>query len=111
MLRDGEGVSYVAGVDMSGWLGVAVRVADFTPPTVLSAPESFTVQAAEVASGFSELYGSGLSRHAEQLFALKFLREQVGFDDVVCCVVHYSDGDRLLCVHVNGDWGEADVSL
>lgn len=109
MLRDKEGVGYVSGVDVSKWVDVAVRVADFTPPTVLSAPESFTAQAAEVAAGFGELYGNGLSKHAEQLFALKFLRDQVGFDDVVCCVVKYSDGDRLLFVHVNGDWGELDV--
>jgi len=109
VLRDREGVSYVEGFDVSGWKDSAVRVADFTPPTVLSAPESFTAQAAEVASGFSELYGGGLSRHAEQLCALKFLRDQVGFDDSVYCRVKYSDGDRLLFVHVNGDWGECDV--
>jgi len=109
MLRDKENVGYVAGGDVSAWRDSAVRVADFTPPTVLSAPESFTAQAAEVASGFGELYGGGLSRHAEQLFALKFLRDQVGFDDAVFCVVKYSDGDRLLFVHVNGEWGEVNV--
>jgi hypothetical protein len=109
MLRDREGVSYVSGFDVSAWKHTAVRVADFTPPSVLSAPDSFTAQAAEVSAGFSELYGGPLSRHAEQLFALKFLREQVGFDDAVFCRVKYSDGDRLLFVHVNGEWGECDV--
>jgi hypothetical protein len=109
MLRDREGVSYGAGFDVSAWRDTAVRVADFAPPTVLSAPESFTGQAAEVSAGFGELYGGALSRHAEQLFALKFLRDQVGFDDAVFCRVKYSDGDRLLFVHVNGDWGECDV--
>jgi hypothetical protein len=109
VLRDREGVAYVAGGDVSGWREGAVRVADFAPPTVLSAPESFTAQAAEVSAGFGELYGGGLSRHAEQLFALKFLRDQVGFDDAVFCRVKYSDGDRLLFVHVNGEWGEVDV--
>jgi hypothetical protein len=77
-------------------------VADFEPQTVLAPPESFTGQAAEVSAGLGELYGSPLSRHAEQLLALKFLRDQVGFDDAVYCRVKYSDGDRLLFVHVMG---------
>jgi hypothetical protein len=102
MLRDKEGVSYVAGFDVSGWRGGAVRVADFEPVGVLVAPESFTAQAAEVSGGLGELYGCALSRHAEQLLALKFLRDQVGFDDAVYCRVKYSDGDRLLFVHVDG---------
>jgi hypothetical protein len=109
LLRDEYGAPVVESFGGSVSFDDAVQVDAFTPPGVFDAPEGFAAQMAEAESKINQHYGRELTHHAQQMLAVNYLGSQLGFDNAVWCVVHYTSGDKKLVLNGAGDWRETNV--
>ena len=78
----------------------AADLGEFTPPATLevagpSGNARVRQQEAEIPA---EHFGAPLSHHAQQATALKYVRDNRGFDSVCSLRVHYTEGDATLYV-------------
>jgi hypothetical protein len=108
-LRDEYGAPYSVQHGGSVAFDNAVQVDAFTPPNVFDAPEGFAAQMAEAENKINQHYGRELTHHAQQMLALNYLETQLGFDNAVWCVVHYTSGNKKLALNGAGDWSEDNV--
>lgn len=109
MLRDEYGAPVVESFGVGVSFDDAVQVDAFTPPGVFDAPEGFAAQMAEAESKINQHYGRELTHHAQQMLAVNYLGSQLGFDNAVWCVVHYTSGSKKLVLDGAGDWRETNV--
>ena len=105
MLFDDNGIPYTLGSFV--WDGSGVRCEDYTPPGRFDTPDSMYARSDEVQAGASQHYGNDLSHHAQQMLALKYLRDNAGFDPMVWCRVHFTNNLSIVALHtVYGVWSE-----
>jgi len=106
MLLDKNGVPYHTGELV--WSGEgAVQLADFAPSRVFETPDSIYLRQEEGKTGASLHYGNDLSHHAQQLLALKYLRDNAGFDNVVWCNTAFANGKAVMVLQLDtGLWCE-----
>lgn len=107
MLLDSNGVPYSTG-ELVWSAGAGVQLEDYTPTKTFDMPESVYARQEDGKVGASFHYGNELSHHAQQLLALKYLRDNAGFDNLVWCVVHFGKGKSVIALSLVDDlWCES----
>lgn len=105
MLLDSNGVPYsLGGLDYSGG---GVKLNDYVVPKSFDMPESIYARQEEVKTGGVHFYGNEMTHHAAQLLALKYLRDNAGFDDLVWCQVLFGKNVFVMVLQLStGLWCE-----
>lgn len=106
MLLDSNGVPYSLGA-LQYAPGSGVMLNDCVVPKTFDMPESIYARQEEVKSGGVHFYGNEMSHHSSQLFALKYLRDNAGFDDLVWCNVRFGKEHYVMVLQLStGLWCE-----
>lgn len=111
MLLDSNGIPYATG-ELVWSVGDGVQLEDYTPAAVFDTPESIYARQEEGKIGAAFHYGNELSHHAQQMLALKYLRDSAGFDNLVWCVVHFGKGKSVMVLRLDsGLWCETKEAV